>query len=197
MLQQRPGNEPAKTKLGYTTFFCSNCRCTFAARNLAILRVLFETGMSASEVCGLRLVDVDREQGTLRIRGTGSKVRVLTLGHEGQRHLLAYLDGYRLTEGARFERGGGSLEHLFLSETGRPLTKSALGLLFDRLRKRGGRMSAPLCCARALRCGICKQEVILMHCGMCLVKRTSPRSHALCRFIKVGHELALRRQVSS
>jgi len=179
VLQQRPGNEPAKTKLGYTTFFCSNCRCTFAARNRAILRVLFETGMRASEVCGLRLVDVDREQGMLRIRGTGSKVRVLTLGHEGLRHLLAYLDGYRLTEGARFERGGGSLEHLFLSETGRPLTKSALGLLFDRLRKRGGRMSAPLCCARALRCGICKQEEIGACCRNCWGSMRVPLSNAL------------------
>ncbi len=94
--------------------------------------------MRASEVCGLRLVDVDREQGMLRIRGTGSKVRVLTLGHEGQRHLLAYLDGYRLTEGARFERRGANSEHLFLSETGRPLTKGGIALLFGRLRQRAG-----------------------------------------------------------
>ena len=106
--------------------------------------------MRASEVCGLRLVDVDREQGTLRIRGTGSKVRVLTLGHEGQRHLLAYLDGYRLTEGARFERGGGSLEHLFLSETGRPLTKGGIALLFGRLSKRA-RITGKHICPSLLR----------------------------------------------
>jgi site-specific recombinase XerD len=53
------------------------------ARNRAILWVLFETGMRASEVCGLRLVDVDREQGILRVRGKGSQQRRLTLGYEG------------------------------------------------------------------------------------------------------------------
>jgi integrase len=44
------------------------------ARNRAILWVLFDTGMRASEVCALRLVDVDREQGILRVRGKGADV---------------------------------------------------------------------------------------------------------------------------
>ena len=109
-----------------------------AARNRAILWVLFDTGMRASEVCGLRLGDVDREQGILLVRGKGSKARWLMLGHEGLRHLLAYLDDYRLGAAACGERAGGSSDHLFLSETGRPLTKSGIALLFDRLRKRAG-----------------------------------------------------------
>ncbi len=106
------------------------------ARNRAILWVLFDTGMRVSEVCGLRLVDVDPEQGTLRIQGKGSKERRLTLGHEGLRHLLAYLNEYRLGVTACFERAGANEDHLFLSEAGRPLTKSAIALLFGRLRKR-------------------------------------------------------------
>ncbi len=101
-----------------------------AARNRAILWVLLETGMHVTEVCALRLVDVDREQGMLWVRGKGSTARVLTLGHEGRRHLLAYLDDYRLKEAAHFEQGWTNSEPLFLSETGRPLTKGALGLLF-------------------------------------------------------------------
>jgi len=108
------------------------------ARNRAILWVLFETGMRASEVCGLRLVDVDREQGILRVRGKGSQQRRLTLGHEGLRHLLAYLDAYRLGAAECVERTDTSEDHLFLSETGRPLTKSGIALLFGRLRKRAG-----------------------------------------------------------
>jgi len=109
-----------------------------AARNQALLWVLFDTGMHITELCELRLGDVDREQGTLRVRGKGLEARWLTLGHEGLRHLLAYLDDYRLKEAVRFEQGGASSEHLFLSETGRPLTKSAIGLLFGRLRQRAG-----------------------------------------------------------
>jgi len=106
-----------------------------AARNRAILWVLFDTGMRVSEVCRLRLEDVDPEQGILRIRGKGSKERRFTLSHEGLGYLLAYLDHYRLAP-AYFERAGVNEDHLFLSEAGRPLSKSALALLFGRLRKR-------------------------------------------------------------
>jgi integrase/recombinase XerD len=108
------------------------------ARNRAILWVLFDTGMQATEVCRLRLCDVDREQGILRVRGKGSKQRQLTLGQEGLRHLLAYLDDYRLGAAACFEQRGASSDHLFLSEEGRPLTKSGMALLFGRLRQRAG-----------------------------------------------------------
>jgi site-specific recombinase XerD len=106
------------------------------ARNRAILWVLFDTGMRATEICALRLSDVDREQGIVSVRGKGATVRRLTLGHEGLCHLLAYLDHYRLREaacGARTDEAS-----LFLSETGRPLTKSGITLLFDRLRQRAG-----------------------------------------------------------
>jgi site-specific recombinase XerD len=60
----------------------------------------------------------------------------VTLGHEGWSHLVAYLDAYRLKEEACFEQAGASSEPLFLSETGRPLTKSAVALVFNRLRQR-------------------------------------------------------------
>lgn len=106
------------------------------ARNRAILWVLFDTGMRVSEVCRLRLGDVDPEQGILRIREKGSKERRFTLGHEGLGHLLAYLDQYRLGATVCFEERGTHEDHLFLSEAGRPLTKSAIALLFGRLRKR-------------------------------------------------------------
>ena len=109
-----------------------------AARNRTILWILFETGMHVTEVCRLRLEDVDREHATLRVQGTGSKARWLTLGHEGWSHLVTYLEEYRLKEGARFEQRGARSEPLFLSETGRPLTKSAVALVFNRLRKRAG-----------------------------------------------------------
>ena len=106
------------------------------ARNRAILWVLFDTGMRTTEICSLRLGDVDREQGIVSVRGKGATVRRLTLGHEGQRHLLAYLDGYRLGRQAGGERA--EEDALFLSEAGYPLTKSGITLLFDRLRKRAG-----------------------------------------------------------
>jgi site-specific recombinase XerD len=108
------------------------------ARNRAILWLLFDTGMRVSEVCDLRLSDVDREQGMLLIRGKGIQARRLTLGHEGLRHLCAYLETRRLGVAVPPEQRGASQDHLFLSETGCPLTKNGMALLFSRLRKRAG-----------------------------------------------------------
>lgn len=109
-----------------------------AARNCAMLWLLFDTGMRTTEVCALRLGDVDREQGMVRVRGKGATVRWFTLSHEGRRHLLAYLDQYRLKAAKHFKQDRANAQPLFLSERGRPLTKGAIGLLFGRLRKRVG-----------------------------------------------------------
>jgi site-specific recombinase XerD len=98
-------------------------------RNRTILWLLFDTGMRVSEICDLRLSDVDREQGFLLIRGKRARARRLSLGHEGLCHLCAYLDTSRLGVAAPHEQRGASQDHLFLSETGRPLTKTgAAGL---------------------------------------------------------------------
>ncbi len=109
-----------------------------AARNQAILWVLAETGMRTAEVCGLRISDVDREQGTLRVRGKGSRQRWVPLKQEGLRALLAYLDHARLETVQTVKGRQVGAEPLFLSETGHPLRENGIELLFGRLRKRAG-----------------------------------------------------------
>ncbi|BCL83690.1 hypothetical protein ccbrp13_61550 [Ktedonobacteria bacterium brp13] len=109
-----------------------------AARNQAILWVLAETGMRTSEVCELRLSDVDREQGVLRVRGKGSRQRWIVLKPEGLRCLLMYLDHYRLETGQGVKGRRIGDEPLFVSEVGCPLRKNGIELLFGRLRRRAG-----------------------------------------------------------
>ncbi|GER86514.1 hypothetical protein KDW_06760 [Dictyobacter vulcani] len=111
-----------------------------AARNQAVLWILAETGMRTAEVCGMRLSDVDREQGKLKVRGKGSTRRWVLLGHEGLHHLCVYLDHYRLKNGQDVKRRRVGEEPLFLSETGHPFTSNGIALLFGRLRKRAGIM---------------------------------------------------------
>ena len=111
---------------------------SMAARDRAILWVLFETGISVCEVCSLRLGDVDRKTGTLSVRGKGGNVRQLPLGPTCLDHLLSYLKqvhSEKKDHGA--ERNTGD-EPLFLSEKGRSLTNNAVTLLFVRLSKRVG-----------------------------------------------------------
>jgi site-specific recombinase XerD len=92
-------------------------------------------------VCGLRLADVDREQGLLRVRGKGSRTRWVPLKQEGLRHLLLYMDHSRLEAVKREQRKRGEEEPLFVAETGHPLTENGMALLFGRLRKRAGMTS--------------------------------------------------------
>lgn len=103
-------------------------------RNRALLWVLLETGLLLSEVCALRLGDLNRDTGRLTITANGLKARHIPLGENAFRFLLRYLDQSRLTRGGHLVGEA----PLFLSERGQPLTPNAITLLFLRLSSRAG-----------------------------------------------------------
>jgi site-specific recombinase XerD len=107
-----------------------------AVRNRAILWVLYDTGIRVSELCGLRLDNVDRKQGVLTVWGKGSKERRIAMGQNCQRNLFYYLDYHRPEEEELAAWGSHGEDHLFLSETRLPLTKNGMTLLFARLKQR-------------------------------------------------------------
>jgi site-specific recombinase XerD len=109
-----------------------------AARNRAILWVLYDTGIRLSELCGLRTGDFDRKHGLITVNGKGSKERRIALGQNCLRHLLYYLERHRPNDEELSEWGSIGEDHLFLSETRTPLTINGVTLLFARLRKRAG-----------------------------------------------------------
>lgn len=57
----------------------------------AVLMLLADTGMRASELVGLRREDVDLDQGTLRVMGKGGKRRTLALNDLPRKALAEYL----------------------------------------------------------------------------------------------------------
>ncbi|MBD3221136.1 tyrosine recombinase, partial [bacterium] len=61
-------------------------------RDRAILEVLYGCGLRVSELCGLDLVDVDRRDATVRVRGKGRKVRVVPVGDPALRALDGWLE---------------------------------------------------------------------------------------------------------
>jgi len=109
-----------------------------AARNRAILWLLYDTGIRLSELCGLRLSDFDRKHGLITVLGKGSKERRIALGQNCLRNLLYYLDRHRPNEEELAEWGSAGEERLFLSETRTPITINGITLLFARIRKRAG-----------------------------------------------------------
>ncbi|OGL14312.1 MAG: hypothetical protein A3G97_11760 [Candidatus Rokubacteria bacterium RIFCSPLOWO2_12_FULL_69_21] len=79
-----------------------------AARDRAILEMLYATGARVAELCGLDLADLDRAGDTIRVRGKGAKERVIPVGDAALQTLDAYLGARRQADGPLFRnlRGG-------------------------------------------------------------------------------------------
>ncbi|HET9871750.1 MAG TPA: tyrosine recombinase XerC [Propionibacteriaceae bacterium] len=60
-------------------------------RDVAMLEVLYATGVRVSELCGLNRPDVDRDRQVLRVFGKGSKERSVPLGAPARRALDRWL----------------------------------------------------------------------------------------------------------
>ena len=66
-----------------------------AARDVAVLEVLYSTGVRVSELCGLNLNDLDWERRVVRVFGKGSKERTVPLGAPAVRAIDAWLASAR------------------------------------------------------------------------------------------------------
>lgn len=66
-----------------------------AARDVAVLEILYSTGIRVSELCGLDLNDLDRERRAIRVLGKGSKERTVPVGAPALRAVEAWLEKAR------------------------------------------------------------------------------------------------------
>lgn len=98
-------------------------------RQRAVIETLYGTGLRASELCRLRLEDVDLQDRLLLVRqGKGGKDRVVPFGVRVGTALVAYLRECRPAKDGP----------LFLSPRGRRLRPHRLGLLVAAAGKRAG-----------------------------------------------------------
>jgi integrase/recombinase XerD len=84
-------------------------------RDRALLELLYGCGLRASEACGLRIADVDADEGTVRVTGKGGKERVVPLGGAAADALGRYL------RTGRPRLGPPATDRVFVSVRGRPL----------------------------------------------------------------------------
>jgi integrase/recombinase XerC len=59
-------------------------------RDVAILETIYSCGLRVSELCGLRVEDLDQPEGILRVRGKGRKERLSPIGAPALRAIRAY-----------------------------------------------------------------------------------------------------------
>jgi integrase/recombinase XerD len=90
------------------------------ARDRAMIEVLYASGLRVSELCGLKLSDVNLSLGYLRVTGKGSKTRMVPMGQKAQEAIQEYLDCPR----AQLLRTRPS-PYLFVTARGGPLTRQA------------------------------------------------------------------------
>jgi len=109
-----------------------------AARDQALLWVLFDSGITVSELCALRLADLDQHAGLLRVRGKGGQERQMPLGATCLSHLRAYLKQMEPTTKRGLARRHAGGDPLFASQGKQPLTRNGVTMVFARLRTQAG-----------------------------------------------------------
>ncbi len=91
-------------------------------RDRAAMETLYATGCRASEVVGLRLMDIDLTAGVVRCLGKGDRERIVPLGSQARDALIAFLAMDRPSLVARHPETATVL----VSKTGRPLSRVGL-----------------------------------------------------------------------
>lgn len=89
------------------------------ARDVAMLEMLYSTGMRVSELCGLTEARLDLREGVARVLGKGRKERLCPVGRPAVEAMLVALAERDRWLGAR---GGGEARPLFVNREGGALT---------------------------------------------------------------------------
>ncbi len=90
-----------------------------AKRDLALLEILYSTGLRVSEVCNLNLTGVVFDYEMLRVTGKGDKERLVPMGRRAMERLNDYIRNERPGLSRKRETKG----IVFLSRNSRPLTR--------------------------------------------------------------------------
>lgn len=96
-----------------------------ALRDVAVVELLFVTGMRISELCTLKNDNVDLENGIVLIYGKGSKERRIQIGNE---EVIAVLKKYRNDFRAEIESCG----YFFVNQSSRVLSDQAVRRMINK-----------------------------------------------------------------
>ena len=97
-------------------------------RDRAMLETLYASGLRVSELVGLKLIQVNLEQGVVKILGKGSKERLVPLGEVAVTWIKQHLSGAR----AFWLSPHRCSDYLFLTSRGEPMTRQAFWYVIKR-----------------------------------------------------------------
>jgi integrase/recombinase XerD len=98
-------------------------------RDLALLELLYASGLRASEIAGVELGDFHETLGVVRVTGKGNKPRLVPVGGHARGAIADYLAHCRP---GLIREGGSDRGRVFLSIRGRPLERVAVWQIVRR-----------------------------------------------------------------
>jgi integrase/recombinase XerD len=127
-----PRNIPTEKEMIEILESC-HTRTPQSLRNRAILETFYSTGMRTSELCNLKIHDVDlKEQTAIIVLGKGGKTRIVPLGQ----YSCFYIEEY-LNRGRKFMLKGNIKDegYLFLSKNGIHFTRDTINKVIRQVMK--------------------------------------------------------------
>ena len=94
-------------------------------RDIAVIELLFATGVRISELCSLRPSDIDLKSSNILIYGKGSKERRIQIGNDD---VVSILERYK----ADFRTEIQSCGHFFANQNGKELSDQAVRRMINR-----------------------------------------------------------------
>ena len=98
------------------------------SRNRTVIDVLYSTGCRVSELCDINISDIDLDEKYLKLKGKGSKQRIVPVGSMLYKNLMQYLN---VRETFLQNRG----EPLFLSKSKNKLDRTAVFRIIKKTAK--------------------------------------------------------------
>ena len=96
-----------------------------ALRDTAVTELLFATGIRISELCSLKVSDVNLYDGTILIYGKGDKERLIQIGNEFVIHILAEYE-------ATFHAKRWSCNNFFVNQSGKALSDQSVRRMINK-----------------------------------------------------------------
>lgn len=103
-------------------------------RDRAMLELMYGSGLRASELCALEIQAINFKDAILRVRGKGSKDRVVPVGRNAIRAIKNYLTENGRPQLAKPKTGSA----LFISSWGRAISRKTLWVILQEQVRRAG-----------------------------------------------------------
>lgn len=100
------------------------------ARDKAVLELLYASGLRVSEICTIKIYDVDDE--TVRVFGKGSKERIVPIG----KYALAAIDHYLIYFRCRYDSE--NQKELFVTNKGAPIDRVMVWRMIKEYARKAG-----------------------------------------------------------